>query len=186
VEALLPTFIALVLAETGGKVQRQTEALAMAFGARLTIIFALFLTSSVYLIVAGFAGIWVGELMNYQARTLMLGLALLFAASGVAWPKKSPASPPSGGALVTSLWRYAVAQFGDNSQFIVFAFAARGNAPLLATTAGVVGVLLASMPAFLYPTDWRKAVRLNSLRWVATGLLTLAGLISASAALRLI
>jgi Ca2+/H+ antiporter, TMEM165/GDT1 family len=185
-DALLPTLIAVWLAETGGKVQRQTEMLSSTYGGRTSILGALTLTSIVSLLAAGFAGIWVGKLMNYQAKTLLLGLALLFAASGVAWPRKKKVSDAGGPLLPTSLWRYTVAQFGDNSQFIVFAFAARGNAPLLAASAGLAGVIVATLPAFLFPKDWRKMMRLGVLRWIATALLTIAGLLSAFSALRLI
>ncbi len=186
-EALLPTLVAVLLAETGGKVQHQTEQLSIAFRGNVLILIALALTSAVSLCIAGFAGVWMGDLMTYQARTLLLGLALLLSASGVAWPRKKKAmAGATGPALLTSLWRYLVAQFGDNSQFIVFAFAARGNAPLLAASAGIVGVLVASLPAFLLPHEWRKAVHLPKLRWVAAGLLALAGSVSALSALQLI
>jgi Ca2+/H+ antiporter, TMEM165/GDT1 family len=185
-EALLPTLIAVWLAETGGKVQIQTEMLSVAFGGRALILGLLALTSAVSLLAAGFAGIWIGALMNYQAKTLLLGLALLFAASGVAWPRKKKAKRIGGTVVPTSLWRYAVAQCGDNSQFIVFAFAARGNAPLLAASAGLVGVVVAAVPAFLFPADWRRVMRLDVLRWIATALLLIAGFLSAFSALRLI
>jgi Ca2+/H+ antiporter, TMEM165/GDT1 family len=185
-EALLPTIIAIILAETGSRMQRQTAALSEHFRGSVLILFALFTTSLISLLVAGFAGIWVAETLNYRARTLLLGLAFLFAAAGVAWPKKDPKPMAGGQPFLTSLWRNAVAQFGDNSQFLVFAFAARGNAPLIAAWSGIAGVMIAALPAFLYPEDWKLMFHLKSLRWIVAGVLALAGAGFALSALQII
>ncbi len=185
-EALLPTVIAIILAESGSRMQRQTAALSSHFRGSAAILFALATTSFISLMFAGFAGIWVAQTLNYRARTLLLGLAFLFAAAGVAWPKKDPKAITGGQPFLTSLWRNALAQFGDNSQFLVFAFAARGNAPLIAAWSGIAGVMIAALPAFLFPEDWKTIVHLKSLRWVFAGMLALAGTGFALSALQII
>lgn len=185
-EALLPTVIAVILSETGSRMQRQTAALSDHFRGSIAVLAALFLTSFISLMVAGFAGIWVAEMLTYRARTLLLGLAFLFAAAGVAWPKKDPKPITHGQPFFTSVWHHALAQFGDNSQFLVFAFAARGNAPLIAAWSGIAGVMIAALPAFLYPAEWKTMLHLNVLRWNFVGVLTLMGLGFALSALQII
>jgi Ca2+/H+ antiporter, TMEM165/GDT1 family len=186
VEALLPTVIAIILAETNSRMQRQSAALSSHFEGRALVLFALFITTAISLLIAGIAGVWVAEMLNYRARTLLLGLAFLFAAAGVAWPKKDPKPLSTGQPFLTSVWRYAIAQFGDNSQFLVFAFAARGNAPLIAAFSGIAGVLIAALPPFLFPADWIKLFYIKQLRWCVAGLLALAGAGFALSALQLI
>lgn len=185
-EALLPAFISVLLAECDGKVQRNTDALALHFHRVRPILLALIASTLISLVLAGIGGAIVAPLITYQARTLLLGLALLIAGGSMVLGGKPIANPNGIRAFPVSLWRYGVAQFGDNSQFIVFAFAARSDQPLLACIGGLSAILVAAAPPLMLPGAWRTAVPVTLVRRMAAGILVVAGLWSALSALRLI
>jgi putative Ca2+/H+ antiporter (TMEM165/GDT1 family) len=182
VEALLPALVACLLAEMAGRVQLTTESYAVtrpAWG----LCAALLLSTTVSLAIGAAGGAWMARLVTYEARTLLLGLALLLAGATILFrPKADRITDAPKGA---PLWRYLATQLGDNSQFIVFAFAARGNAPVLATLGGLAGVMLAASLPLLLDNDFRR-LPLVTLRRASGMLLVLTGLWSALHALELI
>lgn len=181
-EALLPALVACLLAEVAGRVQLTTEAYAPQQRA-FTLGAALALSTAISLAIGAAGGAFMARLVTYEARTLLLGLALLMAGGTMLLRAKADrlAEPPKG----APLWRYLATQLGDNSQFLVFAFAARGNAPALAALGGLAGVLLAGALPLLLDADFRR-LPLATLRRIAGGLLLAAGLWSALHALELI
>ncbi len=181
-EALLPALVACLLAEMAGRVQLTTESYAVtrpAWG----LCAALLISTTISLAVGAAGGAWMARLVTYEARTLLLGLALLMAGATILFRPKADrmADAPKG----APLWRYLATQLGDNSQFIVFAFAARGNAPVLAALGGLGGVMLAGCLPLLLDKDFRR-LPLSTLRRLSGGLLLLTGLVSALHALELI
>jgi putative Ca2+/H+ antiporter (TMEM165/GDT1 family) len=173
VEALIPAFIAVLLAELDGKVQHQSAALATRYHRPHLALAALFLTTLASLTAAAIGGWLVHSIMNWNARTLLAGLALASSGAVMLWPRK-PVEPITGTrAFPTSLWRYAVNQFGDNSQFIVFAFAAWSRSPGLA--AGVAGVLAAAVAPLYFTEDWHGFAPWKRLRQAGAVLLIAAG-----------
>jgi Ca2+/H+ antiporter, TMEM165/GDT1 family len=186
-DALLPAFIAALLAEIDGRVQRETEILCAHFKTPGPILSALGLSTLASLIAAGIGGFLVAPLITYEARTLLLGLALLITGVTTLLPTKTATAPKAGSsAFLSSLLRYATRQFGDNSQFLVFAIAARSGGPSLAVIAGFAGVMLAALPVIMNPSGWRRALPLRALRWGASTLLLLVGVGAALSGLRLI
>jgi putative Ca2+/H+ antiporter (TMEM165/GDT1 family) len=182
-EALLPALIAVFLAELDGRVQYQSEALVRHFARPRLHLAVLALTTLASLAFAAIGGWLVIKHMNWNARSLLAGLALIVAGVTMLWPHKPPAAVTGTSALGTSLWRYVVNQFGDNSQFIVFAIAAWARVPGATLVAGLIGVLAAaSFPLFL-PYDWRKLAPWSLLRKIAAALMLLAGLWAAKGAL---
>jgi Ca2+/H+ antiporter, TMEM165/GDT1 family len=183
-EALLPAFIAIVFAETGSRMQRQSASLSAAYGSSGMIFAALFLTSLVSLMIAAVASIWIADQLNYNARTMLLGLAFVFAALGVAWPKKSKPHVATGHPFWASVRTFAVAQFGDNSQFLVFAFAARSQSPWIAAWSGVAAVLVAALVPVLMPVEWQRWVKMGFVRYGVAMLLFTLGCFAVLSALR--
>lgn len=163
-EALIPAFIAVLLAELDGKVQHQSEALVRRFGQPHVAKAALCLTTFASLTVAAIGGWLVHSFMNWNARSLLAGLALASSGAVMLWPRKPVATITGTHSFPTSLWRYAVNQFGDNSQFIVFAFAAWSRSPALAAGAGFAGVLVAAIPPLFLTEDWHGFAPWKRLR----------------------
>ncbi len=181
-EALLPALVACLLAEMAGRVAVTTESYAVtrpAWG----LLAALLISTTLSLAIGAIGGAWMARLVTYEARTLLLGLALILTGGTLLIrPKADPLSEPPKGA---PLWRYLATQLGDNSQFIVFAFAARGNAPVLAALGGLAGVIAAGCLPLLLDKGFRR-LPLLTLRRASGGLLLLTGLWSALHALQLI
>lgn len=181
-EALLPAFVACLLAEMAGRVQLTTESYAVtrpAWG----LCAAVLISTTISLAIGAAGGAWMARLVTYEARTLLLGLALILTGGTLLIrAKAAPMSAPPKGA---PLWRYLATQLGDNSQFIVFAFAARGNAPVLAALGGLAGVMAAGCLPLLLDQDFRR-LPLALMRRISGALLLIAGLFSALHALELI
>ncbi len=186
-EALLPVLVAVLLAEIGGRTQAAGNALSLAYPQHHSSIFVgLGLASLASLIVAGLGGAVMAEMIAYDARTLLFGLALVFAGVpmllAVKKPKIKYVSPP----IAASIFGFGRVQFGDASQFIVFAVAARSGEPILAVLGGVMGIMAAVAPAILLQSGWPGKLPLRPIRIVAAIILTLAGAFAAISALRLI
>jgi putative Ca2+/H+ antiporter (TMEM165/GDT1 family) len=178
VDALIPAFIAVLLAETGGKVQ------ALAGRDRQLLALALSTVISLGLAVAG--GVVIATMIGAQPRTLLAGLALVFAGVPMLFPAKPLSEGGDAPGFAKAFFRFLAAQLGDASQFIAFAIAARSNMPLLALAGGFGGVMLAGALPGMFGKDWPEAAKLRLFRWAAALLLTGAGVWLAITALRLI
>ncbi len=179
-DAILPALLAVMLAETGGK----TQALVHAAGLEqpeMPVFGVLLVTTLAGLGVAAYAGSAIAPLLTPDARKLLAGLALIFAGAPMLIPRRKPVKPPR-----HLWWSFARSQFGDASQFIVFANAARADTPVLAVVGGVLGVTAAMLPPLLLSKEWPGKMPLMLLRATAAILLVATGLWLGVSALRLI
>lgn len=174
-DVVLPVFIAVLLAETGGRVQARAHGLKLRFDAGGAIVGALTFTTFASLLVAGIGGAIVAGIINFQARTLMAGLALLFAGGPMLLRGKAMRDVNGNSAFFTSLKGFAQLQFGDASQFIVFAMAARTGLAGLGVAAGITATLAAATIPVMMGRDWPGALPLAMLRRIAAILLVASG-----------
>ncbi len=177
-EGLIPAFIAILLAETGGSVQ--------ALAGRNGALPALALSTLISLGIAVAGGAVIATMIGPQPRMLLAGLALLFAGGPMLLRVKPPRAQDDAPGFSKAFFRYLAAQLGDASQFIAFAIAARSSMPLLALAGGWGGVMLAAALPGLLGRDWPEAARLGLLRRASALLLTGAGVWLIISALRLI
>jgi Ca2+/H+ antiporter, TMEM165/GDT1 family len=182
-EAVLPAMLAVLFAETGSKTQSLTHAAAVARGSALPVMIATALTSLMMLGIGAVGGMTVAHTLSPDAGKLLAGLALVFAGLPMLIPRRPKPITPSRRYLPGQL---VVSQFGDASQFIVFALAARTEAPVLTLTGGLFGVAAAMIPPVLMGRDWPGGVPVFSLRLIAGIVLTGAGVWMGVSALRLI
>lgn len=185
-DVLLPVFVAVLLSETGGRVQARAHLLSQTFGTGGAILAALSLSTMLSLFVAGIGGGWIAETISFQARTLLAGLALLFAGLPMFLAMKAPKAVGGKAAFPAALGAFLPVQFGDASQFIVFAMAARTDQPALGIAAGLVATLVSAAFPLMMARDWPGVLPLALLRRVAAVLLTLAGAWMIVSALRLV
>lgn len=185
-DVLLPVFVAVLLAETGGRIQADAHALGLKFAAPGPILAALALSTVASLAVAGVGGALVADMISFQARTLLAGLALLFAGLPMVLPRKAASEPKGDTAFPAAIRAFGPAQFGDASQFIVFAMAARTDLPVLGVAAGLVATIAAALMPLAMGRDWPGALPLTWLRRIAALLLALAGAWMIVSALRLV
>ena len=185
-DALLPVFVAILLGETGGRVQAVAHRLSETFSQTRAILAALALATFISLTIGAVGGAVVANLINFQARTLLAGLALIFAGAPMLLSRKPVAAIGGTKPFGTSLFHFARAQLGDASQFIVFGFAARADMPGFASAGGLAAVIISTLPPLLLRDEWPGSVPLGLLRRIAAVLLMIAGARMALGAMQLI
>lgn len=185
-EALLSVFIAILLAETGGRTQARGHDLQLRFDAPTAILGALSLTTIASLLVAGVGGALIASAISFDARSLLAGLALLLAGAPMLLPTRPAREVNAKSAFGAGLKGFAPLQFGDASQFIVFALAARTGQIAFAVGAGVAATLVAVAIPVIMGRDWPGDFPLGVLRRIAALLLLVSGCWMVIAALQLI
>lgn len=132
-------------------------------------------------------GMLVAPLLSPNARDLLLAFALLSAGTSALWPiKPARASAGRAGAFLASLIAVGTLGFGDRTQFITAALAARSATPALAAVGATIGALAVDVPAVLLgQRAWRKGPT-TALRYAAAALLIVGGAVEGLGALRLI
>ncbi len=185
-DALIPAFIAVLLAETGDRVQNQAHRLGLSFADHRPIYAALIIVTAVNLSIGGIGGSYIATLISYEARTLFAGLALLLGGLPMLFRIK-PAKPiTQTRPFLTSLTRFFPAQIAGAGPFIVAGLAARSDMAGFAIAGGFAGVMVAATPALLLKEEWPGGLPLLLLRRIAAVLLIAAGLWLGLNALRLI
>jgi Ca2+/H+ antiporter, TMEM165/GDT1 family len=186
VEAILPVFIAILLAETGGRAQARGHDLQLQFNAPGAILGALSLTTLASLLVAGIGGALIARAISFDARSLLAGLALLFAGAPMVLRARPAREVNAKSAFGAGLKGFAPLQFGDASQFIVFAMAARTGQIAFAVGAGAAATMIAVAVPVIMGRDWPGDFPLGISRRIAALLLVSAGCWMIITALRLI
>lgn len=183
-DALVASFAAAFLCGWGDKTQLLLAALVARTGRTGPVIAAILIAVVAGHLFAGYAGGALNGVISIQAASLLLGIALILSGLGglIRRGAPSPGSlrlPLFAAALIMAL----AAQIGDRAPFLIFALAARFDAPLLAAAGGIVGTLAACLPALLVGDKLRAATR--AFRWFGAALFLIAGFAVALAALRL-
>ncbi|CAN5338923.1 hypothetical protein BH09PSE3_BH09PSE3_04370 [soil metagenome] len=161
--ALIPAFVAVLLAEIGGSL--------VIFGRERRIVAAVVMVLLVA--IAAIGGWSITAMLITPARTLLLGLALLFAGwAQFGQPAKIIGKPT----IITS----ALTLYRSPAPFLAFAFASLMNAPLSAAAGTIAGVGVAAAPGVLDIAIPR------TVRAGAGVILCLAGIFAALSGLRLI
>lgn len=182
--ALLPAFVAALLAEFGDKTQLLVLMLAAHFGRRRPVLAGIALAAAANGVISAAGGELIAGLITPEARALMLALALLFAGAGALLPVKPPTSVAGWrlGAFASSFGAFLILEFGDKTQFLTAAIAARYGAPILTAIGATAGVVIASALALLLGDALPRA----RLRTGAAALFLVIGVAVAIGALGLI
>jgi putative Ca2+/H+ antiporter (TMEM165/GDT1 family) len=185
-DALIPAFIAVLLAETGDRVQSQAHRLGLTFSDHRPIYAALIIVTAINVSIGGIGGSYIASLISFEARTLFAGLALLLGGLPMLL-KVAPVKPiTQASPFLASAIRFIPAQIAGASPFIVAGLAARSDTTGFAIAGGFAGVLAASIPPLLLKEEWPGVLPLTALRRIAAALLIGAGLWLVVNALRLI
>ncbi len=137
---------------------------------------------------ASVAGLMVAPLLSPNAGLLLLALSLLLAVSGMVVRAKPPDRLAGWklGAFATSLLGMFILAFGDATQFIAAALAARSPVPWLAAVGATLGTLAVMVPATVLGEAGWRALPLRAIRWASAGVLSVAGVVLGLAAARLV
>lgn len=185
-DALLPAFIAVLLAETGDRVQTQSHRLSLAVADLRPVWLALLLSGLIIFGVAASGGAYLSEMMSYRARSLLFGMALLLAGLPMLIRIKSAMPLSARNPFVTSLACLVPAQLASGSPFLIAALSARTDMPGLSVAGGYAAHIFAAALPLIGRAEWPGALPLPLLRRLAGIILVVAGLWTGLVALQLI
>jgi putative Ca2+/H+ antiporter (TMEM165/GDT1 family) len=187
-DALLPTFLATFLAEWGDRTQLLAVMLAVRFKGNPRVLMGIAAAAIANGVLSAYFGTLIAHYVNFRALTLLTAFALAFAGGAMVLPQKSPTLSSYGteSALVTSFLGFGILAFGDKTQFVTMAMAARTDSLLLVGLGAAGGVILANAPAVLLGEKMAEVIPMRIVRIGAGVLLMIAASISAISALRLI
>jgi putative Ca2+/H+ antiporter (TMEM165/GDT1 family) len=188
VDALLPAFVAALLAEWGDKTQLLVMALATRFRRPGPILAGVALAALANALLAAFGGVLIHDFITARATALLVAVSLL-SAGMLALMRPSP--PSIGmtwktGAFLTSLGGFFLLEFGDKTQFLTFALAARYDSLGLTAAGATLGILAANVPAALLGNRLGAVVPVQPLRYAVAGLFLVTGFVIAVGALELV
>lgn len=187
-DALLPTFLAALLAGMGDKPQQLAVQLGARFDRQAAIIVGIAVAAFLSSFAAAFGGRLAADFINFRAIALMLGLALI--AAGVdGLLRRKPAVLPALsrlGAFATAVTAILALSFGDRTQFLTFAFAARADSLWLASAGATAGIVAAAAPAVVLGKRLEAILPIRVIRVGAAIIFLIAGVIIAAGALRLL
>ena len=186
-DALLTTFVAALLAEWGDRTQLFVVVLAARYGRAAPILAGLAIAALANSLIAAIGGTLISDLVNTRALTLLVALALLFAGVGSVIRRK----PPDMGAgwrtsaFLTAAICLFLLEFGDKTQFLTFALAARFDSVALASAGAAAGIVAANVPAAILGERLRDTMPLTPLRYGIAAVFLITGFIVAVKALEL-
>jgi putative Ca2+/H+ antiporter (TMEM165/GDT1 family) len=187
-DALLSAFVAAGLAEWGDRTQLFVIVLAARYARPAPILAGLAVAAIANSLIAAYAGTLVTDLVPVRAASLLVALALLFAGAGGLLRR----SPPDMGmgwrmpAFATAAISLFLLEFGDKTQFLTFAIAARYDSFALAAAGAATAIVAANVPAALLGSRLPAIVPVRPLRYAIAGLFLVTGFIVAVNALELV
>jgi len=187
VDPLVAGFVSAGLAEWGDKTQFLALALVLRFGRLVPVLLGLAVAALANAGLAAFAGTVVHDMATLRALSLLVAVALLYAAVAGFIPQQAPAAPAAKwriGPFLTSAILIFGAEFADKTQFLTFAIAAQYDSLWLAPAGAAAGVIAANIPLLLLGRE-RLPRALKPIRLGIAGIFLLAGLVVAVSALRL-
>ena len=184
-EALVTAFVAAFLGEWGDKTQLIVAMLAATTRRPLAVMAGLILAALASSVVAAIAGIYIAATINIRAMTLMVALALLFAAASGLIPRRQKQAAPRRFLLPTAFILCLAAEMGDRTQFLTFALAGRFDSAPLAAAGATAGIIAACVPAAMLGERLQAIVPVRAIRWMVAALFLIAGFIVAMKALQL-
>ncbi|WP_240700156.1 TMEM165/GDT1 family protein [Sphingomonas gei] len=182
----MPAFLLALLAQPADRPALLTAILADRFKRPISVALAAGLAHGIGSVLAALAGAAVGPSLTPEAQSLLLAVALVAGAVTGVIRAKLPSRLDRWrfGPLVTPLLGVFVVALGEQTQFFTFALAA-GGTPWLAAAGATLGALVVAMvAATLGEAGWTR-LPLRWLRFAASLLFLLAGIVIGLGALRL-
>ncbi|MDF0545675.1 TMEM165/GDT1 family protein [Sphingobium sp. H39-3-25] len=165
-DALLLALLGCLACELGDRSQLLNLALATRFRHHGALLAGLAIAAAANAAFSAIAGGLLATLISPDARLLFLGLALLFAGIAMLTPAKAP-DTLSGwrtGPLLTSALGLFILGFGETSQLLVAAIAARTADPVTAGIGGALGAIAAGAPVILMRGRYFMLLPLRAIR----------------------
>lgn len=184
-EALLFSALAAFLATWGDKSQLLVAHFSTATRKPGQIFVGLVLAALASSVIAGVAGAWIAQSVTIRAMTLLVALALAFAAVAGLFHKAPREQAPARWPLAATFLLCLAAEVGGSAQFLTFALAGRFASAPLAAAGATAGIAAACLPAALVGQSLRAALPVRAIRYGVAGTFLIAGFVTAVSALQL-
>jgi putative Ca2+/H+ antiporter (TMEM165/GDT1 family) len=184
-EPLLVSTGVVALAEIGDKTQLLALFLAARFRRPWPIIWGILVATLLNHAAAGALGVWLAAWLGPGVLRWGLGLGFLAMAAWMLIPDKldgAAAGHERGGAFLTTLLAFFLAEMGDKTQIATVAMAARFDHLAAVVAGSTLGMMLANVPAVVlgdrlaHRLPARPMHLLAALLFAVLGLATLLGL----------
>jgi putative Ca2+/H+ antiporter (TMEM165/GDT1 family) len=186
VETLVPALLLALLAQPGDRPALLTAILADRFRRPWTVAMAAGLAHGIGSAFAALAGAAVAATLTPEAKALLFAVALVAGAVTGMMRATLPSRLDRWrfGPVLTPLLGVFVLALGEQTQFFAFALAAGGSPWLAAAGATLGAFVVAIVAATLGEAGWRK-LPLRWLRYAASAIFLIAGIVIGLGALRL-
>lgn len=184
-DVLLLAAVAAFLAEWGDKTQLVVAMLATGTRKPGQVLIGLVLAALASSVAAALAGDWIADTVTIRAMTLLVALALFFAAASGVLRKSEKAPIQARIPLLSAFILCLAAEMGDRTQFLTFALAGRYDGAAFAAAGATLGIAAACIPAAALGERLISTVPLRSIRWTVSGLFLVVGFVVAISALQL-
>ena len=187
-DALLTTFVSVFLAEMGDRTQILAAALALRYHKNGAVLTGLACATLVNCSISAAGGSVIDEWISEAPLKLFAAMAYIFAGAGMLMWRRvvDPLSGWQMPAFFTAFLGLFILEFGDKSQFIIAAQAARTDFWGMTLAGGFLGVTAATIPAVILRERLAQIVPLKPIRWVSGALLLGWGIILALQAFALL
>ena len=173
--SLFFAFIAVMLGTIGSRDQLIVAHFSSASKRGPGVLAAAIVSATLSAMAMALAGQVISSLLPDAAKTMLVAIALLFAAIELAWPARHHAPEEPTRSLAAIIIVLMARQVGDGARFLVFAIAAATGAPVLAGVGGALGGALALAAAWAAGEATLDRVPLRAMRLaLAAGALVMA------------
>lgn len=187
-DAILTTFVSVLIAEIGDRTQILAAALALRYHRNGPVLAGLALATFINCLLSAMGGSFIDSWISERPVRLFAGLAYLFAGAAMLMWRRAvdPLKEWKMPAFVTAFLGLFILELGDKSQFIIAAQAARYEHWFMVPVGGFIGIMAATVPAVLLREKLAQVVPVKIIRWIGGGILLLWGIVLALQALGLV
>jgi len=179
---LFLAFVAVLLGTIGSRDQMIVAHVSGASRRGVGVLVAACVSAGLSAMAMALAGKAISGLLPDEAKTMLVAIALLFAAAEFVWPTRHARPEEPTRSLAAIVIVLVAKQCGDGARFLVFAIAAATGAPVLAGIGGALGGTLALAAAWMAGEAWPARAPLRAVRIVLAAVaLLLAAFVGLSA-----
>ncbi|MGO9513011.1 MAG: TMEM165/GDT1 family protein [Steroidobacteraceae bacterium] len=177
-EAFLVSVATISVAEIGDRTQLLSLVLVARYRRPLPIIAGIFCATLTNHAVAGFVGVWFGQLLRPKVLDITVALSMIAMALWTLKPDKlDDGATRSGaaGAFVATLTSFFLAEIGDKTQIATLALAAAYPNLAAVVSGTTLGMLVANVPVVILGKAFADRLPIKAIHYGASALFALLG-----------
>jgi putative Ca2+/H+ antiporter (TMEM165/GDT1 family) len=179
-EALTLSTSVVALAEMGDKTQLLSIVLAARLKRPFAIVFGILFATLANHFLAGYAGAWLASLMSPEALRWIVALSFFLFGAWALIPDQLDQDRKlrTAGAFFTTLIAFFLVEMGDKTQLATVALAARYDSLATVVLGTTLGMMIANVPAVWMGEALTRRVNMKAIRWAASGLFIILGVLA--------